>query len=142
MYHMIDFHFSPHSLHLLLLLLLLLLLVFGSFLYLHYLIIFHWSLSDNKSQFSWTLLTVLVDLNNPVVWMILARPPISNSSSPLMKPLGIVPSAPITTSCSLAFLVLWQGLNTCLTFHFLLCSLYELLLLFYFLWVFNTSLNW
>ena len=43
-----------------------------------------------------TLLSILAPLNNVVIWMALTRPPISNSSSPLTKLFGIVPSAPIT----------------------------------------------
>ena len=41
----------------------------------------HWSLSDNKSlQVSRTLLGILTDLNNAVVWMISTRPVISTNS--------------------------------------------------------------
>ena len=37
--------------------------------------VFHWSLSDSKSpQVSRTLLSILADLNNAVVWMISAHP--------------------------------------------------------------------
>ena len=53
---------------------------------------FHWSLSDIKSALvSRTLLTILVVLNNAVVWMVSTRPPISKSSSPLSNPLVTVP---------------------------------------------------
>ena len=53
--------------------------------------IFHWCLNDNKSpQVSRTLLSILTDLNNGVVWMVSIRPPISNFSNPLSKPLGII----------------------------------------------------
>ena len=39
--------------------------------------IFYRSLSDSKSvQFSKTLLSILADLNNAVVWMVSIRPPI------------------------------------------------------------------
>ena len=55
-------------------------------------------------QVSRTLLRILVDLNHAVVWMISARPPISNSSSPLTKPLGIILSAPIKTRISITFM--------------------------------------
>ena len=45
--------------------------------------VFHWSLNDSKSrQVSWTLLSILDDLNNPVGWMVSIRPPTSNPSSP------------------------------------------------------------
>ena len=58
--------------------------------------VFHWSLSDSKSpQFSKTLLSILVGLNDAVVWMVSTRPPTSKSSSPFNKPLVTVPKAPI-----------------------------------------------
>ena len=63
-----------------------------------------------------------------VVWMVSARPPISNPSSLFTKPLVIVPSAPIITGITItfmfySFLVLLQGLSICLTFRFLWFSL-------------------
>ena len=58
--------------------------------------VFHWSLSDSKSQVSWTLLSILAVLNNAVVWMVSIRPPTSKSSSPFSNPLVTVPNAPIT----------------------------------------------
>ena len=39
---------------------------------------------------------ILAGLNNAVVWIVSARPPISKSSRPLSKPLGTVPRTPIT----------------------------------------------
>ena len=52
-------------------------------------------LSDGKSpQVPRTLLSILVDLNIAVVWMLSVRPPIFNSSSPL----------PITTGITVTFL--------------------------------------
>ena len=58
---------------------------------------FHWSLSDSKSpQVSRTFLSILVVLNNAVVWMVSTRPPTSLSSSPFSNPLFTVPKAPIT----------------------------------------------
>ena len=51
-------------------------------------IVFHWKLSDSKSsQVSMSLLSILIDLNNSVVWMVSIRPPISISSMPLTKSL-------------------------------------------------------
>ena len=39
--------------------------------------VFHWSLSEMKSpQVSMTLLSILTDLNNIVVWMVSTRPPV------------------------------------------------------------------
>ena len=45
-----------------------------------------------------------IDLNNAVVWMASARPPISNSSILLTKLLVIVPSVPITTGITVTFM--------------------------------------
>ena len=79
--------------------------------------VFHWSLSDSNSpQVSRTLLSILADLNNVVVWMVSTCPLISKSSSPFTKPLGIIPSALITTGITVnfmfpSFLVLQQGLD-------------------------------
>ena len=67
--------------------------------------VFHWSLNDNKSpQVFRTLLSILVNLNNAVVCMVLSLSLIINSSSLLSKPLETVPSIPTTidipvTSC-------------------------------------------
>ena len=62
-----------------------------------YLMIFHWSLSESKrSQISRTLLSILADLTNAVVWKVSTRPFISKSSSPCTYPLVIAPSASIT----------------------------------------------
>ena len=59
--------------------------------------VFYWSLSDNKShQVSRTLLSILADLHNAVIWMVSVGSPISNSSGALIKSLKIIPSAPIT----------------------------------------------
>ena len=67
--------------------------------------VFHWSLSDNKSlQVSRTLLSILVDLNKSVVWVVFARPLISKSSSPFAKRLGIVSRAPIITAITVIFI--------------------------------------
>ena len=73
---------------------------------------------DKFPLVSSTFLSILADLN-AVVWMIFSRPPISNCPSSLSKPLGILPSAPITINIksplfSIACSVLWQGLSTCL----------------------------
>ena len=61
--------------------------------------------------------------------MISPRSLISNSSSPFTKPLGIVPSAPITVGITDTFMLLifflLQGLVSYLSFHFfvfILCS--------------------
>ena len=55
------------------------------------------SLRDNKSlQIYRTLLSILADLNNAVVWMVSIRPVISKSSCPCTNPLMTVPRTPIT----------------------------------------------
>ena len=52
------------------------------------LMVFHRILSDSKSpQVFRTFLSILADLNNAVVWMVLIHPPISNFSSLLFNPL-------------------------------------------------------
>ena len=93
---------------------------------------FHWSLGESKSaQVSRTLLSIIAELNNAVIWMVSACPSISNSSRPLTKPLGIFPSAPITIGITVTFmlywfLVLWLCLGTCLSSYnlwFFLCGL-------------------
>ena len=56
-----------------------------------------WSFRDNTSpHVSRTLLSILTDLNNDVIWMVSILPPMPNSSSSFSKPLGSVQSAPST----------------------------------------------
>ena len=65
----------------------------------------HWSLTDSKSlQVSRTLLGILADLTNAVVWMVSAHPPISNSSCPFSKLLRIVQSASVTIGIAVTFM--------------------------------------
>ena len=73
------------------------LFIHQSFSHQRHLMVFHCSLSDSKSpQVSRTRLSILVVLNNVVVWMVSTRPPISKSSSPFSNPLVTVPNPPIT----------------------------------------------
>ena len=66
----------------------------------------HWRLSDSKSlQASRTLLSILADLNNAVVWHVSTRPLIFKSSSPFINPLLIIPRAPITTGITGTFIL-------------------------------------
>ena len=66
---------------------------------------FHRSLSRDKSQLvPRTLLSILDDFSYAVVWMVSARPLIHNSSSSLSKPLGTVPSAPLTFGITVTFM--------------------------------------
>ena len=66
---------------------------------------FYWSLSDSDFlQVTRTLLSILADLNNAVVWMVSTCLLISKSSSPFTNPLGIVPSASITILTTVGFM--------------------------------------
>ena len=77
-----------------------------SFSYQRSLMVFHWSLRDNKSpQVSKTLLCILADLNNAVVWMVSTRPLISKPSSPCIIHLVTVPSASITIGIIVTFML-------------------------------------
>ena len=53
------------------------------------------SLKSEWQQLSRTLLSILADLNNVVVWMVSTHPLISKSSSPFNNPSVTVPRAPI-----------------------------------------------
>ena len=97
--------------------------------------VYHRNLSDSKShQISRTLLSILADLNNAVVWMILILTLIFNSSSSLSKSLGIVLSALATIGVIVIFMFhrflhLWQGPSIShlfAFFHFSLCGPLEL----------------
>ena len=69
--------------------------------------VFHWSLSDNKSpQVSRTLLSILADLSNVVVWIVSTLPPIFKSVGPFTKHLVTVARAPITIGIVVTFLFL------------------------------------
>ena len=65
----------------------------------------HWSLSNSKSPHVFrTLLSILHDLSNVVVWVVSTHPDISNSSSHCINPLVIVPRAPITICITVTFM--------------------------------------
>ena len=67
--------------------------------------VLHSSLSDSKSsQVSRTLLSILADLNNIVVWTVSSHPVISKSSSSCTNPLLTVPRAPITIGIIVTFM--------------------------------------
>ena len=69
------------------------------------LIVFHRSLSDSKSlQVSRTLLSILADLNNAVVWMVSTLPLISKSSTLFISPLLTQPRVPITIGINVTFM--------------------------------------
>ena len=80
-------------------------LFFVSFSCQRLLLVFHWGLSDSKSpQISRTLLSILSDLNNVVMWIFSACPSISNSWNPFTKLLMFVPSAGITIGITVTFM--------------------------------------
>ena len=62
-----------------------------SFSYQRQLIVFPWSLNNNKYQVSGTLLSILDVLSNVIVWIVSAHPLISKSSSPFINPSVTVP---------------------------------------------------
>ena len=81
----------------------------------------HRSLSESNSpQVSRTLLSILSDFNNAVVWMV-SNQPISNSSSPCTNPLVTVPSALITIGITITFMFhsFFSSLAMSKYFHFL-----------------------
>ena len=56
----------------------------------------HWSLSDSISpQITRTVLSILADISNTVIWMISIRPLISKFFGPCTNPLVTVPRPPI-----------------------------------------------
>ena len=73
----------------------------------------HWSLTDSKfPQVSRTLLSILADLNNAVVWMVSTRPVIFQLSNLFTNLSVIVSRAPITIGIIITFM-----------FHSFSCSL-------------------
>ena len=64
--------------------------------------VFHWNLNDNKSpQVSRTLLSILANLSNAVVWKVSTRPLFSKSS--FTNRLVIEPTTPITNGITVSF---------------------------------------
>ena len=69
------------------------------------LMVFHWGLSDSKSpQVYRTLLNILADLNNAVVWMVSTLPLISKSSNPCINPFVTVARPSITIGIIVTFI--------------------------------------
>ena len=67
--------------------------------------VYHWSLCDSKSpQVSRTLLSILVDHNNAVVWMVSTCPLIFMSSNPCINPLVTILRAPVTIDITVTFM--------------------------------------
>ena len=78
----------------------------------------HWSISDSNSpQVSRTLLSILADLNNAVVWIVLACPSIFDSFY-FTNLLEIAPSAPFTSGITVSFTFhsFFSSLTTCIFF--------------------------
>ena len=71
----------------------------------HQRLVSHLSLSDSKSlQVSRTLLSILANRNNAVLWMVSTRPLISKSSSRCTNPLVTVPRTPTTTGITVTLM--------------------------------------
>ena len=83
------------------------LLLFDSltFFHINYLIVFHWILTDNKSpQITRTLVCILADLNNAVVFTVSTLPFFFKFTSPCTYPLVTVPWTPITIGTIVNFM--------------------------------------
>ena len=66
----------------------------------------HRSLSDSKSpQVFWTLVSILANLNNAVVWMVSICPLIFKSSNARTDPLVHVPRVPITIGITVSLIL-------------------------------------
>ena len=61
------------------------------------------SLESEWQQDSRTLLSILYDLNNAVVWMVSILPPIFSGSNPLSIPLGTISCAPTTIGITIIY---------------------------------------
>ena len=93
--------------------------------------VFHWSLSYSKyPQVSRTLLSILADISDAVVWMVSTRPFISKSSRPFINPLVTVPRAPIII-----------GINVTFEVHIFFSFLVRLRYLFFYSLSFNFTLR-
>ena len=68
-----------------------------------FLMVLNWSLSKSL-QVSKTLLSILADLNNAVVWMFITCPLISKSFCPIINPSATVARAPITIGINVTFM--------------------------------------
>ena len=82
--------------------------------------VFHWSLTDSKfHQFSMPILSILADLNNVNVLMVLIRPLISNSIRSIFKLLETIPSIAITITFLFHGWIYSLARSSCQYFRFL-----------------------
>ena len=65
--------------------------------------VFHWDFCKQVSSNFWTLLSILADLNNTLVWMVSICPLISRTLSYFTNLLGMEPSEPITIAIFITF---------------------------------------
>ena len=80
-------------------------LLLECFSYQFQLMVFHWTLRDSQSlEVAWTLLSILSEINNIVIWRVSVRPVISKSSSLFYNPLVIVPKSPNTIGIIVTFM--------------------------------------
>ena len=85
------------------------------------------SLSDRKFlQVSRTILSILADLNNAVVWNISTRPLIFMSSSPCTNPLMTVPRAPVHRHFHVPQFFQFSGKVNVLIFLFVFFQFYSM----------------
>ena len=100
-----------------------------SFLQQHLGVVFHWSLRDSMTpQFFKTLLSILVNLSNAVIRIVLILLLISDSSNSFSRFLGTIPSA--TTIIGITLTLIFHTFFSSLArsknfslFHFILFSL-------------------
>ena len=79
-------------------------LLFHRFSHQRLLVVFNWSLSDSESPLvTRTLLSILADPNNAVLWIVSTRPFISESSTFFINPLVTVPWPPIIIGINATF---------------------------------------
>ena len=124
----------------LLLIIIVIIYSFESFSHQCYLMVSHWSLSDNKSpQVSRTFLSMVAPLNNGIVWMVLIVLFFSKFSSSFIIPLRIVLRAPITISITVTFM--FHSFFSCLP-KFWYLSRFFLFLRFYSLVSWNNRIRY
>ena len=67
------------------------------------LMVFHWSL--NETQVSRTLLGILIELSNAVVWFVFIHPLISKCTSSFINPFVTIPRAEIKSGITVNFML-------------------------------------